>query len=281
MNMAINNKTIFRLALLLFMAVATIQLTACGPDTAPGKSTIKVEALGLVINGPITNPTVTTTTTKTQTYRITLADEAGLPLNDLNVNILGSFTSGQSIQFGDPSAIVSAPNSISVTRKTGDFGFMDFAITAPYFDFNPIHVPFNQTATGSATGGTLADGTYSYTVTALDFAGETEATAPVGAVVTNSTPTTATGSVRVSWAAVPGATGYTVYGRIAGSEGALITILNPSGDPLTYIDTGSNTPTTAPCFGAACNTTGLSLNSVIGTAQATSGSAFNKFTINY
>ena len=278
MNMAINKKTMFRLVLLLFMAVATIQLTACGPDVAPGKSTIKVEALGLVINGPITNPTVTTTTTKTQTYRITLADEAGLPLNDLNVNILGSFTSGQSIQFGDPSAIVSAPNSIAVTRKTGDFGFIDFAITTPYFALNPIHVPFNQKAVGSAAGGTLLDGTYSYTVTALDIIGETEATAPISAVVSGAT-ITAGGSVTVSWQAVPGAIGYRVYGRISGSEGALIDILSPS--TVTYVDNGSNTPTTAPCFGATCNTTGLSLNSVIGTAQATSGSALGTFSINF
>jgi len=265
------------------MAVATIQLTACGPDVAPSGSKITVVALGAPItDGPITNPTVTTTTTKTQTYRISVTDNTGLPMNDIDVNLLGNFTNGQSIDFGG--ATGTAPITLSTTQKTKQFGFLDFKIKVPYFAVSQIHVPYNQTAVGSTTGGTLVDGTYDYTVTALDFAGETEATAPISAIVSGTSTTTPAGSVTVSWAAVPGATSYTVYGRIfPGSFGALITILNPSGDPLTWVDTGSNPPTTAPCFGtpAACNTTGLSLNSVVGTAQATSGSALETFSINF
>ena len=271
-----------RIPALLLAAFSLIALAGCGTE-APGLSTITVTPFGApIILNPVTVPTPTSPTTKTQNYRVSVADSAGLPLNGIDVNFLGQFTNGQSINFGG--AIVSAPNSITVTRQTDDFGFLYFAITAPYYAINPIHVPYNQTAVGSATGGTLGDGTYFYTVTALDIiGGETEATAPVSAVVTNSTPTATDGSVSVSWAAVPGASSYMVYGRIAGSEGALINILNPSGDPLTWIDTGSNTPTTAPCFGtaAACNTTGLSLNSVIGTGQATSGAAFSTFSINF
>jgi hypothetical protein len=288
MNMAINKKTIFRLALLLFMAVATIQLTGCGPDSAPSGSTITVVALdGLDVQGPITNPTVTTNTTKTKTYRITLVDEAGLPMNKLNINLLGMFTDGQSINFGG--TIGTAPVTLSTTQSTGDFGFLDFKIKTPYFSLgNVLSFPPNITATPSATGGNLADDTYFYQITSVDFAGETPASGQVAGIVTNATTTTATGSVILTWSAVPGATKYNVYGRSAtlfpGASGYLVTIdcssaATPCPNPVTYTDQGIYFPQgAAPPAG---NTTGLGLNSIIGTAQATSGSALQSFNISF
>jgi hypothetical protein len=279
MNMAINKRTIFPLVLLLFVAVATIQLTGCGPDAAPSGSKITVTPFGdPVVLNPVTIPTVTAPTTKMQSYRVSVADPAGLPMNDIDVNFLGQFTNGQSINFGG-SAPVTAPVTVSITRKTDRFGFLLFDVTVPYYAVTPIHVPYNQTAVGSATGGTMADGTYFYTVTALDFAGETDASLPVSAVVTNITPTTQTGSVAVSWQAVPGATSYRVYrGTTALTLRSLVQILNPSGDPLTFTDVGNTTGATAP---PTANTTGLSLNSIIGTVQATSGDALATFDISF
>ena len=286
MNMSINKKTIFRLAMLLFMVVATIQLTACGPDTAPSESKITVAAFGTpVILNPVTVPTITSPTTKTQYYQVTVTDPTGLPMNDIDVHFVGQFTNGQSINFGG--AIGSAPTStyytgsitLSATQKTDKFGYLLFAITAPYYAVIPLHAPYNQTAVGSETGGTLANGAYFYTVTALDFAGETNATLPVSAVVTNITPTTQAGSVALSWQAVPGATSYRVYrGATALTLRSLVQILNPSGDPVTFTDVGNPTGATAP---PTANTSGLSLNSVLGTAQATSGSALSTFSINF
>jgi hypothetical protein len=283
MNVAINKKTIFQLALLLFMAVATIQLTGCGPDAAPAGSTITVVAIGTpVILNPVTVPTVTATTTKTQTYRITLTDKAGLPMNDLDVNLLGQFTDGQSIHFGG--AIGTAPVTLSTTQKTGDFGFLDFAITVPFYSVgNVLSFPPNQTATPLSTGGNLADDTYFYQITSLDFAGETTAGGPIAAIVTNVTPTTATGSVALTWSAVPGASSYNVYGRSAtifpGASGYLVTIVCPCPDPVKYTDQGIYFPQgAAPPAG---NTTGLGLNSIIGKGQATSGSALKAFDISF
>jgi len=289
MNIVIKNKTIFRLVLLLFMAVATIQLTACGPDVAPSGSTITAVAIGApVILNPVTVPTVTATTTKTQYYRITLTDNEGLPMNDLDVNLLGQFTDGQSIHFGSATliggAIGTAPVTLTITQKTGDFGFLDFAITAPYYSVgNVLSFPLNQTATPSATGGNLANDTYFYQITSLDYAGETTAGGPIAAIVTNVSTTAATGSVALSWSPVPGATSYNVYGRsttlFPGASGYLVTILCPCPDPVTYTDQGIYFPQgAAPPAG---NTTGLGLNSVIGTAQATSGSALETFSINF
>jgi len=277
---------IFRLALLLFMAVAAIQLTACGPDAAPSGSTITVEKNGSpIIIGPIlTNPTGTATTTKTQKYRVSVADPKGLPMNDIDVNFLGQFSNGQNIDFGG--VIGTAAITLATSQKTGDFGFLDFAITSPYYAIgNVLSFPSNQTAAPLATGGNLADGIYSYQITSLDFAGESTAGGTIAATVTNVTPTTATGSVTLTWKAVPGATQYNVYGNISpGAPGYLVTIdcsstASPCPDPVTFTDMGQYYP--AGATPPATNTTGVGLNSIVGTAQATSGAALATFDISF
>ena len=284
MNMAINKKTIFRLVLLLFMAVATIQLTACGPDSAPSGSTIDVKAEGDPI---ISNLTITASASITQNYRVTLADKAGLPLNDLDVHLVGQFTNGQSISFAGSApgsvpipVVPGAPVSItlSATKKTGDFGYLIFSVSAPYYSSIPLHAPYNQKGVGASSGGSLADDIYYYTITAVDLLGETDATAPISATVTNATPTTVAGSVALSWQAVPGATSYRIYrGATPLTLGLMINVLSPS---VTFLDDGGNPPVLASPP-PSTNTSGLNLNNIIGTGQATSGSALKTFDINF
>ena len=93
----------------------------------------------------------------------------------------------------------------------------------------------------SATG-TLAAGTYTYTVTAYNAVGET--------VASTSTPITitATHGVTVTWTAVAGAVGYRIYGR----TGTLGKIGDVTG--LTFTDDGSVTPGAAA---PAANGTGI------------------------
>jgi hypothetical protein len=272
MDMIVKMKKLLRMSVLLLIAISVILLTGCGKEgTPPPGTALTITQLGDPI---ITNLTITASATKTQQYRVSAAGADSIPLSGINVDLFGQFTNGVVIDFGG--ATGSAPTTLSAAQKTDDFGFFTFEITAPYFNQGPqIHVPYNQTATGSATGGTLAGGTYFYTVTALDFQGETEATMPFSAIV--SAPTTSlVGSVTVSWQAVPGATSYNIYGRTAGSIGLMITILNPTGDPLTWVDTGSATPSgTSP---PTKNTTGLSLNSIKGSFFATAGSAISATT---
>lgn len=119
-----------------------------------------------------------------------------------------------------------------------------------------LPTPSGVTATPSATGGTLAAGTYTYRVSAVNAQGETLASAAVTASTTGTTS-----SVAVSWAAVTpplgvsAVTGYRVYGR-TGTVGLLTTT---AAGTLTYTDTGAATPgvgvattnTTAPVAGAA------------------------------
>lgn len=281
MNIQKTTEARVRITALLLAAVSLFVLAGCGTD-APFGTTITAEAFGVpVILNPVTTPTVTSPTTKTQSYRVFVADSTGLPLNDIDVHFLGQFTNGQNINFGG-GALGTAPVTLTTTKKTDRFGYMLFDVSVPYYALTPIHVPYNQNVVPSSTGGTLADGTYCYTITAKDYAGETEATASMTAVVSGATDSVtliSTGSVAISWAAVPGATSYMVYGRTCGGEGAMIELLNPTGDPLTMTDTGAWPVTATPPPGI--NTTGLSLNSVIGTAQVSSGAALATFSISF
>lgn len=85
--------------------------------------------------------------------------------------------------------------------------------------------------------GTLAAATYYYRVSAITAIGETLACAEVGLTIG------ATTGVDLTWEAVPGATGYRVYGRSTGAE---LFIAEVSGTTLTYTDDGSVvTPTGA------------------------------------
>lgn len=109
-----------------------------------------------------------------------------------------------------------------------------------------ISTPVNAAFSTATTGGTLAAGTYSYRVCALDgLGGETLASA-----ATTQATTGATSTVTVNWGAVTGATGYKVFGRTAGSELLLATV----GATTTWTDTGSLTPSGAL---PTANTTGL------------------------
>ncbi len=95
-------------------------------------------------------------------------------------------------------------------------------------------------ASTASTGGTLADSTtYFYRVSAIMEAGtdgtvyETLAVAQgAGQAVSSGT---ATNTVTITWTAVPGATGYRVYGRLTGAAKLIATV----GNVLTFTDTGA------------------------------------------
>lgn len=67
---------------------------------------------------------------------------------------------------------------------------------------------------------------------------DTGSITPAGALPASNTTATATNTVGVNWGAVTGATGYRVFGRMAGSELLLASV----GAVTTYTDTGSITP---------------------------------------
>jgi hypothetical protein len=111
-------------------------------------------------------------------------------------------------------------------------------------DFVKLNVtgaaPVLTYASTASTGGTLADSTtYFYRVSAIMAAGadgavfETLAVAQgAGQAVSSGT---ATNTVTITWTAVPGATGYRVYGRLTGAAKLIATL----GNVLTFTDTGA------------------------------------------
>lgn len=118
-----------------------------------------------------------------------------------------------------------------------------------------LGAPTNATFTQGT--GTLATGTYFYRVAANNAAGQTLASTETSVAITGPA------GVNVNWTAVPGATGYSVYGRTTGAE-LRIGIVS-GGSTTTFLDDGSITPsgalpsvdtTAVSTFGGALTTTG-------------------------
>jgi len=108
--------------------------------------------------------------------------------------------------------------------------------------------PVAPTLVCNTSGGTLADGTYSYKLAASDGVGTSTAGAAATCAVSGGG---GAGSVTVSWPAISGAASYKVYGRTAGSELLATTIAAPT---LTFTDDGSLTPAGAvPTVSTAYN----------------------------
>lgn len=97
--------------------------------------------------------------------------------------------------------------------------------------------PVQAALSTSASGGTIAAGTYRYVLTAINANGETTISNEQTIVTTGATST-----VTVSWTAVPGATGYRLYKTAAG--GATLTELfyKAVGAVITDIDTAPGAP---------------------------------------
>ncbi len=94
-------------------------------------------------------------------------------------------------------------------------------------------------ASTASTGGTLADSTtYFYRVSAImaDGSGSVFETLAVaqgaGQAVSSGT---ATNTITLTWTAIPGATGYRVYGRLTSAAKLIATL----GNVLTFTDTGA------------------------------------------
>ncbi len=105
-----------------------------------------------------------------------------------------------------------------------------------------ISVPTGVGCTDNPGAGTLnANTAYYYRVSAINAAGETTAAAEQS--VTTSNNGLNTHAVTITWTAVPGATGYRVYGRSTGAELFIAGVNGASA--VSYQDTGSITPSGA------------------------------------
>jgi hypothetical protein len=264
MNMAVNRKTLLRLFALLFMALSLLTLVGCGRGSkdAPLGSTVTIKRMSFLhaIDSSITY-------TNSETWRVSVADKDGNPLNGIDVKLEALIGQGQNVTVNGQTG--NAGDTLTSTITMRSFGFKDFLITASDQAIG-LTLPFPDPVTAAAlvsVGGLLIDGTYTYTVTAKDASTptlETVAQSTASAVISNAT--TSANSVRVSWQAVAGATGYNVYGR-TGTQGFLATIPTST---TGWIDTGSIAPGAAPPP-LGTQPPGISVNVVKGTLGASTG----------
>jgi len=107
---------------------------------------------------------------------------------------------------------------------------------------NTVGTPTVAVPTSTATGGQLANGSYTYMVSALSASGESLVSSAQAITISGLPQATAT--VNLSWTLVPGAIGYRVYGRLSGdpSFGLLYTAGSATN---TFVDSGTLTPNTA------------------------------------
>jgi len=93
--------------------------------------------------------------------------------------------------------------------------------------------PVQSATVPSASGGTMASGTYRYYITAVNANGETTVSNEQTAVVTGPT-----GSVALSWASVTGATAYRIYRTAAGgAAGTQLFLAQVTAPTVIYTDT--------------------------------------------
>jgi hypothetical protein len=145
------------------------------------------------------------------------------------------FKPGLAAGLNEPSELVTGEHSGLANTRPGNPGTLD--------------PPVFSDAEPSATGGTLAAGTYEYGVTASTAAGETPAS------VTQVAVTGATSSVELRWPTVCWATSYRLYRRPVGGAWSLVAdaILPPSpaftdagAADVSFVDTGTAGTAAAP-----------------------------------
>ena len=264
-------KKLSRMSVLLLITFSIIVLSGCGKSgTPPPGATLTIAVNG----GPIRSDPTSTSDITTQFYRVTVVDAAGIPLQGVKVDIQGSFTTGDNITLNNAFGPIS-PQTLFTKVETGDFGFINFPISAPTFSIGPLPAPSGVTASASASGGTLTAGTFQYSITALDAAtppGET-----TESNIATATTTTTGSSIKITWPAVSRAKGYNVYGDEGTGTRGKLTAVPLSGSAVcnlltlvcSFTDTGSvSTPGTPPPL---VNTSGQGANPVAGTLTATSG----------
>jgi hypothetical protein len=160
------------------------------------------------------------------------------------------------LAFNGSGASSSDPLTTALLSNKPSFGWVNHTWTHRYLGcqvYNPIAAPAQPTVSADSAAGSLNPATnYTYAVTALTSYGE--ATASPATTATLSDGSTAN---KVSWNAVPNATGYHVYGRTNSSAlGLIATTTETSILDLGSTAAGAAAPTTntagSPTLG--CNT---------------------------
>lgn len=125
---------------------------------------------------------------------------------------------------------------------SGNFAFGDVSVANAFLqlqsnkDFGiELAIPTDVTATPATSGGTLADDTYGYRVSAVG-AGLSESCAEVTAIVSGGG---GSGSVEIEWTAVTGASAYAIYRTDTPGTYGANSLVTASATGTSYVDTGT------------------------------------------
>ena len=146
---------------------------------------------------------------------------------------------------GSKTAFIQALDKLFIVNEDDGLSQYDGTTVDRY---TALTTPASPSVTPQGTTGSTS---YSYKVTAFNFAGQTLPTAAINTTTGNAT-LSATNFNRVTWSAVSGAEGYNIYGRKA--DGAGVTYLDTV-YTTTYDDKGQRTPAST-LFPPEANLTG-------------------------
>jgi hypothetical protein len=246
-----------RVTVVLAVTLSMLALAGCGTD-APYGSTLTISAVGSVYSTGTTS-----LDSKRQVYRVSMVDSSGQPMNGIEVSLFGQFNAGYLVNMNGNSG--TAPVQLSSSITIGSDGFKDFTVSAPSITMRQISAPTGGSAVAVGGGGSLANGTYNFQVTALDtVGGETNASPTISAVLSDGTSTQ---GIAVSWSAVTGATSYNLY-----RTSIPISLVSNIVTGTTYTVSSLVTIPTATPTPPLGNGTGIAVNTVSGSITATSGS---------
>jgi hypothetical protein len=142
--------------------------------------------------------------------------------------LVGTHTRAATLASGDPLVVAGGANPAAAAKEI--LVDTDGALAVPQYATTPTGLALVQAA------GSLGAATYYYRVSATTATGETLACSEISLAIA------ATHGVTATWNAVPGATGYRVYGRTTGAETFIAAV---GGTTLTYTDSGSISPSGA------------------------------------
>ncbi|MGB9660651.1 MAG: phage tail sheath subtilisin-like domain-containing protein [Moorellaceae bacterium] len=201
------------------------------------------DLIAFVRVNPATQASLTLKDTQGNPCLILTSKDWGAWTNNIQVSIQNGTNSGKvvslqcyqyNIQEGGPGTSADNLGNAFTLQYKGNATSAVLNIT------NSLPAPAAPTLAASTTGGNLATGTIYVKVTALNASGESAASPEANVAVTGPT-----GSVTVSWQAVPGATKYNVYA--SNTSGTEIFVAQVTGTSYTI--------TSLPTSGAAAPTT--------------------------
>src|SRR3989337_1060416 len=128
--------------ILSLLSSPVLLLQSCG-DTAPHGSMITLESTSNVVTDP-------TDTFKTQTFRVSVSDSDGFPMNGISVQISGGRAGPN---YGFNALPTFGVNSFTI--KTNDFGYNTFSLVGPVDIPRQLFDPTNLTTSASTSAGSL------------------------------------------------------------------------------------------------------------------------------